>query len=74
MADLDEKALDDFIEHMRLEICKVCGIPKEFLEAPIPHISDDKFIEEVTAITTLTPTEILMDLDEDREERDEDRK
>lgn len=50
MADLDEKSFDEFIEHMRNEICKTCGIPKESLEAPIPHISDEKYIEEVTTL------------------------
>ena len=69
MADMDEKALEEFTEHMKNEICKVYGIPKEFLEAPVPRsISDDKYIEEVTTLMTLTPTEILKELDEDHEE------
>lgn len=66
MADIDEKALEEFTEHMRNEICKTCGIPKEFLEAPIPHISDEEYMKQVTALMAMTPTEILMELDEDQ--------
>lgn len=68
MADTDEKALEEYIEHMRNEICKTCGIPKEFLEAPIPRISDDKYIAEVTALMAPTPTEILEALEENQDE------
>ena len=68
MADIDEKSLEEFIEHMRNEICKSCGIPKEFLEAPIPRISDEEYLKQVTALMAPTPTEILRVLDEDQGE------
>ena len=68
MADIDEKALEEYIEHMRNEICKTCGIPKEFLEAPIPRISDEEYMKQVTALMAPTPTEILEALEENQDE------
>ena len=68
MADIDEKALEEYIEHMRNEICKTCGIPKEFLETPIPRISDEEYMKQVTALMAPTPTEILEALEENQDE------
>jgi hypothetical protein len=68
MADLNEKAFDEFVENMRNEICKTCGIPKEFLEAPIPRISDEEYMKQVTALMAPTPTETLEALGENQDE------